>query len=37
MVNILKIALSGIRKAIDSAQGLGIETDSLSAGRKNHS
>jgi len=34
MINILKIALSGLRKAIDSAQGLGIEADSLTTARK---
>ena len=31
MINIFKIALTGIRKALESAQGLGIEADSLSA------
>ena len=30
MINIFKVALSGIRKAIESAQGLAIEADSLS-------
>jgi hypothetical protein len=35
MINIFKIALSGLRKAVDSAQGLGIEADSLTAARKN--
>jgi hypothetical protein len=35
MINIFKIALSGIRKALESAHGLGIENDSLSAARKN--
>lgn len=34
MINIFKIALSGIRKAIESAQGLGIENDSLHTARK---
>jgi hypothetical protein len=34
MINIFKIALSGIRKAIASAQGLAIEADSLSAARR---
>lgn len=34
MLNIFKIALSGIRKALDSAQGLGIEADSLAPARK---
>jgi hypothetical protein len=34
MINIFKITLSGIRKAIESAQGLGIEADSLTAARK---
>jgi len=29
MNNIFKIALSGIRKAVNAAHGLGIETDSL--------
>jgi hypothetical protein len=29
MINIFKITISGIRKAIASAQGLGIEADSL--------
>jgi len=34
MKNIFKIALAGIRKALESAQGLAIEADSLSvAGR----
>jgi hypothetical protein len=31
MINILKIALSGIRKAIKASYGLGIEADSLGA------
>jgi len=31
MINIIKIALSTIRKAITSAQGLGVEADSISA------
>lgn len=34
MINIFKIALSSIRKAIESAQGLGVEADSLSAARR---
>jgi hypothetical protein len=34
MINILKIALSGLRKAVDSAQGLGIEADSLAPAPK---
>ncbi len=34
MTNILKIALSGIRKAVDAAQGLGIEADSLAPAPK---
>jgi hypothetical protein len=31
MINIVKIALTGIRKALESAHGLGIEADSLGA------
>tara|TARA_Y100000758_G_scaffold33355_1_gene21912 strand:- start:111 stop:221 length:111 start_codon:yes stop_codon:yes gene_type:complete len=31
MINVIKIALSMIRKAINSAQGLGVEADSISA------
>jgi hypothetical protein len=34
MINILKIALSGLRKAVDSAQGLAIEADSLTSAPK---
>jgi hypothetical protein len=34
MINIFKIALSGIRKAIESAEGLAIEADSLPAARR---
>ena len=34
MINIFKIALSGIRKAIEAAHGLAIETDSLSVARR---
>tara|TARA_B100000029_G_scaffold483399_1_gene534531 strand:- start:205 stop:309 length:105 start_codon:yes stop_codon:yes gene_type:complete len=34
MVNIFKSAISGIRKALDAAQGLGIEADQLPASRK---
>ena len=34
MINIFKITLTGIRKALESAQGLGIEADSLSAARR---
>ena len=34
MTNIFKIVLSGIRKAIESAQGLAIEADSLPAARR---
>jgi hypothetical protein len=34
MTNIFKIMLSGIRKAIVSAQGLAVEADSLSAVRR---
>jgi hypothetical protein len=29
MINIFKIALSGIRKAVNAAHGLGIEADSI--------
>jgi hypothetical protein len=29
MIKILKISLSGLRKAVESAQGLGIEAGSL--------
>lgn|GEM_PF-1675765 len=31
MFNIIKITLTGIRKAVESAQGFGVETDSLRA------
>jgi len=31
MINVIKIILSIIRKAINSAQGLGVEADSVSA------
>jgi hypothetical protein len=31
MTNVIKITLSIIRKAINSAQGLGVEADSISA------
>ena len=34
MINIFKIALTGIRKVIESAQGLAIEVDSLTAARR---
>jgi hypothetical protein len=34
MTNIFKIAITGIRKALESAQGLGIEADSLSAAHR---
>ncbi len=34
MINIFKVALAGIRKAIESAHGLAIETDSLSVARR---
>ena len=34
MINIFKIALSGIRKAVEAAHGLGIEADSLGAARR---
>ena len=37
MINIFKIALSGIRKAIESAQGLAIEADSLPSARRSKS
>jgi hypothetical protein len=31
MTNVIKITLSIIRKVINSAQGLGVEADSISA------
>lgn len=34
MITIFKIVLSGIRKAIESVQGLGVEADSLSAAKR---
>jgi hypothetical protein len=34
MINIFKISLIGIRKALEAAQGLGIEADSLTAARR---
>jgi hypothetical protein len=34
MINIFKVTLSGIRKAIESVHGLGIENDSLHTARK---
>ena len=34
MTNIFKSVLIRVRKAIESAQGLAIETDSLSAARR---
>jgi hypothetical protein len=34
MINIFKITFTGIRKALEAAQGLGIEADSLSAARR---
>jgi hypothetical protein len=34
MINILKLALHGIKKAIESAHGLGIEADSLPTSKR---
>ncbi len=34
MINIFKVSLSAIRKALESAHGLGIENDSLHIARK---
>jgi|APSaa5957512535_1039671.scaffolds.fasta_scaffold02951_4 hypothetical protein len=34
MINIFKISLSAVRKALEAAHGLGIENDSLQIARK---
>ena len=34
MINIFKITLTSIRKALEAAQGLGTEADSLSTARR---
>jgi hypothetical protein len=34
MINIFKITLTGLRRALEAAQGLGIEADSISVARR---
>jgi len=34
MINIFKFTITGIRKALQAAQGLGIEADSLGVARR---